>query len=196
MEENGLTLYKLMILFLIKKVDFPLSNSQISEFILDKGYTTYFKLQQAFHELEDEDMLRTELVRNASHYFLTEEGKEAIDMFEYQLSEPIRNDILTFLATKEYQLREETNLEADYFPAKRDEYTVRLRIKEKDSMLLEVNLNVVSREQAIYICDHWKSNHSDIYAYLINRLLFQDQSQEAEKRPILKQNRSFLYSFI
>ena len=119
MEENGLTLYKLMILFLIKKVDFPLSNSQISEFILDKGYTTYFKLQQAFHELEDEDMLRTELVRNASHYFLTEEGKEAIDMFEYQLSEPIRNDILTFLATKEYQLREETNLEADYFPANR-----------------------------------------------------------------------------
>ena len=63
-------------------------------------------------------------------------------------------------------------------------------------MLLEVNLNVVSREQAIYICDHWKSNHSDIYAYLINRLLFQDQSQEAKKRPILKQNRSFLYSFI
>lgn len=50
MEENGLTLYKLMILFLIKKVDFPLSNSQISEFILDKGYTTYFKLQQAFHD--------------------------------------------------------------------------------------------------------------------------------------------------
>ena len=74
------------------------------------------------------------------------------------------------------------SLEADYFPAKRDEYTVRLRIKEKDSMLLEVNLNVVSREQAIYICDHWKSNHSDIYAYLINRLLFQDQSQEAEKK--------------
>ena len=49
MEENGLTLYKLMILFLIKKVDFPLSNSQISEFILDKGYTTSFKLKQAFH---------------------------------------------------------------------------------------------------------------------------------------------------
>ena len=145
MEENGLTLYKLMILFLIKKVDFPLSNSQISEFILDKGYTTYFKLQQAFHELED------------------------------------RNDILTFLATKEYQLREETNLEADYFPAKRDEYTVRLRIKEKDSMLLEVNLNVVSRDQAIYICDHWRSNHSDIYAYLINRLLFQEQTHTEEK---------------
>ena len=36
MEQEQLTLYKLMILYLIEKVDFPLSNSQISEFILDK----------------------------------------------------------------------------------------------------------------------------------------------------------------
>ncbi|MFR9100984.1 MAG: DUF4364 family protein, partial [Anaerostipes hadrus] len=39
MEQEQLTLYKLMILYLIEKVDCPLSNSQISEFILDKGYT-------------------------------------------------------------------------------------------------------------------------------------------------------------
>ncbi|MFQ9388815.1 MAG: DUF4364 family protein [Coprococcus sp.] len=27
---------------MLNKVDFPLTNSQISEFILDKGYTNYF----------------------------------------------------------------------------------------------------------------------------------------------------------
>ncbi len=48
MEQEQLTLYKLMILYLIEKVDFPLSNSQISEFILDKGYTNYFTVQRAF----------------------------------------------------------------------------------------------------------------------------------------------------
>ena len=37
MEQEQLTLYKLMILYLIEKVDFPLSNSQISVFIIDKG---------------------------------------------------------------------------------------------------------------------------------------------------------------
>ena len=36
---------------MLNKVDFPLTNSQISEFILDEGYTTYFKLQQAISEL-------------------------------------------------------------------------------------------------------------------------------------------------
>ncbi|MDD3184465.1 MAG: DUF4364 family protein [Anaerostipes sp.] len=172
MEQKDLTLYKFMILYLVNKVDFPLSNSQISEFFLEKGYTTYFKLQQAFHELEDDNMLQSKTIRNASHYSLTEEGQEAINMFESMISEPIKEDILDFLSTKEYELRNEANIEADYFPAKLDEYTVRLRIKEKNSTLLELNMNVTSREQAIHICDHWNDTHSKVYEMLVNELLF------------------------
>ena len=48
MEQQQLTLYKLMILYLIEKVDFPLSNSQISEFILDKGYTIILLFRELF----------------------------------------------------------------------------------------------------------------------------------------------------
>ncbi|MCI5623701.1 MULTISPECIES: DUF4364 family protein [Anaerostipes] len=174
MEQNQLTLYKLMILYLIGKVDFPLSNSQVSEFIIEKGYTNYFNVQRAFHELEEEEMLRIKTIRNMSHYSLTEEGKEAIDMFEYQIPNSIKEDIGQFLDEKEYELRKETDLEADFFPAKRDEYTVHLRIKEKGSLLLELNLNVVSREQAVHICDHWNQMHSEIYSTLIQKLLFDD----------------------
>ena len=45
------TLYKLIVLYMLEKVDFPLTTSQISEFILDKGYTTYFKLQETLSEM-------------------------------------------------------------------------------------------------------------------------------------------------
>ena len=38
---EAFTLYKLIILYMLDKVDFPLTNSQISEFVLDKGYTDY-----------------------------------------------------------------------------------------------------------------------------------------------------------
>ena len=37
---ESLTLYKLIVLYMLEKVDFPLTNAQISGFILDKGYTT------------------------------------------------------------------------------------------------------------------------------------------------------------
>lgn len=54
-----LTLYKLIVLYMLDRVDFPLSTSQISEFVLDKGYTTYFKLQQALSELMDAGLTGT-----------------------------------------------------------------------------------------------------------------------------------------
>ena len=52
-----LALYKLIILQMLQKIDFPLTNGQISEFILDKGYTNYFKLQQAISEMVDTGFL-------------------------------------------------------------------------------------------------------------------------------------------
>ena len=54
------TLYKLIVLYMLSKVDFPLTTAQISEFILDKGYTTFFKLQQALSELKDAELIREE----------------------------------------------------------------------------------------------------------------------------------------
>ena len=59
MNQDTLMLYKLMVLYMLNKVDFPLTNSQISEFILDKGYTNYFTLQQALHDLSEQNISTT-----------------------------------------------------------------------------------------------------------------------------------------
>ena len=177
MEQEQLTLYKLMILYLIEKVDIPQSKSQISEFILDKGYTYYITVQRAFHELEEENMLRVKQIRNMSHYALSDEGSEAIEMFEYQIPNSIKEDIAQFLKEKEYELRKEANVTADFYPSKGDEYTVNLKIREKENLLLEINLNVVSRDQAVYICDHWEKKHSDVYSMLIEKLLFDEPNK-------------------
>ena len=61
---EAFTLYKLIILYMLDKVDFPLTNSQISEFVLDKGYTDYFKLQQALSELADSGLILKESTHN------------------------------------------------------------------------------------------------------------------------------------
>ena len=45
------TLYKLIVLKMLEQIDAPLTNSRISEFILDKGYTNYFSLQQSLSEM-------------------------------------------------------------------------------------------------------------------------------------------------
>ena len=42
---DTLTLYKLILLYMLDKVSFPMSNGQLSEFMLDKEYTDYFTVQ-------------------------------------------------------------------------------------------------------------------------------------------------------
>ena len=103
--------------------------------------------------------------------------KEAIEMFEYQIPNSIKEDIAQFLKEKEYELRKEASVTADFYPSKGDEYTVNLKIREKENLLLEINLNVVSRDQAVYICDHWEKKHSDVYSMLIEKLLFDEPNK-------------------
>ncbi len=75
---ESFTLYKLIILYMLNKVDFPLTTSQISEFILDKGYTTYFKLQESLSELAASSLILPETTHNRTLYHLTENGAETI----------------------------------------------------------------------------------------------------------------------
>ena len=53
-----LALYKLIILYMLDKVNFPLTSAQISEFILEKEYTTFLTLQQAISELSEDALIR------------------------------------------------------------------------------------------------------------------------------------------
>ena len=93
MSQDTLMLYKLMILYMLNKVDFPLTNSQISEFILDKGYTNYFTLQQALHDLSDTELIRTEHIHNNSYYSMNQSGEETLEFFGHKIPAEIKTEI-------------------------------------------------------------------------------------------------------
>ena len=78
---ESLTLYKLIVLYMLEKVDFPLTNAQISGFILDKGYTTYFHLQQALSELTESELIHCETIRNSSYFSITKSGEQTLEYF-------------------------------------------------------------------------------------------------------------------
>ena len=44
------TIYKMTILYMLDKAGFPLSNTQLSNFFLEKDYTDYFRIQEVNRE--------------------------------------------------------------------------------------------------------------------------------------------------
>ena len=49
MSMDALTLYKLMILYMLDRAAFALTNAQISEFFLSRSYTNYFSFRCYFY---------------------------------------------------------------------------------------------------------------------------------------------------
>lgn len=168
---DTLTLYKLIILKMLSQIDSPLTNSQISEFILEKEYTNYFTVQQVLSEMEETGLVTMSSSHNSSIYHITEAGKETLHYFGDKISEAICQDILEYLQKNHVQIRDTLSTTADYFPGSGQDYLVRCQVREQDSTLIDLTLSVPSKAQAVAVCDHWRGKSQEIYAYVMEQLL-------------------------
>ena len=165
------SLYKLIVLYMLRKVTFPMTNAQLSNFILEQGYTSYFHLQEALSEMVDAKLLKTENIRNVTYYHMTEDGQNTINYFENQISDGIKEDIQKYLDENAYELRNEVSVLADYHKSTASDYVVTCQVKERDTYLIDLKLSVPTEEAAKAICDNWQKKNQDVYAYLMKELL-------------------------
>ena len=165
------TLYKLIILYMLNEVNDSLTNSQISEFLLEKEYTNYFHLQQTFSELVESKLVEVATVRNSSYYHLTESGKTTLSYFSKEIPETIQAEIQEFLKEKGCEVQESTTVLADYYKSTNQDYHIRCRMKERGADMLDLTLAVPTKEAAEAICRQWEQKHLEIYEYLMDTLL-------------------------
>lgn len=164
-------LYKLIILYMLNRVDFPMTNSQLSEFILDQGYTTYFKLQQAIAELTEEGFIREEATHNRTFYHLTEEGAETVHYFKNDISPAIQSDIDVFLNSRQYELKNEVSVKADYYPNANNEYSVHCQVIEQNAPLIDLTVTVPTESEARTVSNNWSGKSQEVYALIMAKLL-------------------------
>lgn len=156
---------------MLDKVDFPLTTSQISEFILDKGYTTYFRLQETLSELTDSELLKIETTHNRTLYHLTETGADTIHFFSNKISPEIRTEIDDFLKEKQYDLKEEVAVKSDYYLKTDHQFEVQCQIVENGSSLIDMRITVPTEKEAKAIVNNWNLKNQEIYASLLSQLL-------------------------
>ncbi|MGN0481440.1 MAG: DUF4364 family protein [Lachnospiraceae bacterium] len=171
MVADAMTLYKFMVLYMLSRVSFPLTNSQISNFMLDKEYTNYFTLQEVLSDLSANNFIQEVTYRNATQYILTDEGKETISYFPNVISDGIKHDIDEFLKENQYELKSEVGTTAHYYRSDRNDYIVSFQVKEGDSSLIDLKVTVPTEEIADTMCSKWKDNSQGIYEYIMHHLM-------------------------
>lgn len=168
---DALTQYKLIILYMMDKVDAPLTNTQISNFILEKEYTTYFTLQQAISELDAAGLVRTESTHNNTYYRLTPSGRETLFFFLDKISDAIKQDVISYCEDNQMELKQDIHVLANYYKTDGQKYAARCQIKEREQPLIDLTIRAASKEQAEAICENWKRQNEEVYIYLMDLLL-------------------------
>ncbi len=168
---DPLTQYKLIVLYMLDKVDFSLTKAQIFDFILDKEYTNYFTLQQVVCELIDSNLVTSKSVRNSSHLTITDEGHDTLSYFNNRISDSIKKDVNSFFKEKELDLRNEVSVQSTYYKATGNDYAAHLVAKEKKSDLVDITITVPTEDSAAHICENWQKKSQEIYAFLMEQLM-------------------------
>ena len=168
--QDPLTLYKLIVLYMLDRVNFPLTKTQVGNFILEKEYTNFLTLQQVISELIEADLISADSIRNRTHLSITKEGQETLSYFENRINDAIKADIKTFFKENELELRNEVSVLADYYKSTSGEYEAHLIAKDRNINLVEITMSVPVEETAAAICDNWQKKNQAIYQHLIEQL--------------------------
>lgn len=170
MLQDPLTLYKLIVLYMLNRVSFPLTAAQISDFVLTKDYTNFLTLQQVISELSDAGMISSETIRNRTHLTITNEGQETLKFFQNRIGDAIREEINAYLLENEFSLRDEVSVLGDYYKSVSGEYEAHLVARDNGITLVDITLSVPTAELAGTICDNWQKKNQEIYQYLVEQL--------------------------
>ena len=160
-----------MILQMLSQVNFPLTESQISDFFLSKDYTNYFTLKESLSELVESGLISVESIHNTSRYENTSEGSDTLGFFGNKIPAAILDDIDKYLKENKFKMRNEVNTTSDYYLSTMHEYVVHCEVREGKSTLIGLDLTVPDEEQAKQICDNWKEKSGDVYQNIMKALM-------------------------
>lgn len=161
---------KALILYVLNKVNKPLSNEALLELVLSIENINYFYFQQFLLDLLENKYIVSYEQDNITVYELTAEGKEALNLVQ-----DIIPGITKFRVDNEFkenldEIENQLSITADYIPSSETEYSVKCKIVENNKILFEITTFAGSREQAKLIAENWQKNAIEIYPKLLNIL--------------------------
>lgn len=165
---------KLLMLYVLKSIKKPITNTQLTEIILENNFINYFTFQQYLSELEDSKFVEYHEANDKKVLILTKQGETVLSMFKDRLSPSKISIIDKYIKEKIESIKKELTIHADYTLGDNDSFIVDLKAVENQTLLMELKLSVPTTKQASSICSKWKENPSDIYNKVINILIDED----------------------
>jgi DNA-binding PadR family transcriptional regulator len=163
---------KLLILYLINRMEISMSRAQITDFVMTKDIMSYFTLEQTLSVMLEQGLLEAAQENaqdaNTTRYTVTNAGHTSLDYFVNHIPRPMRVLINQYVVENRGKVKRDYEVTASYFPnVENDDFQVKCGVYEDKRAILELSISVDTREQAKLIQSNWRSNASELYQRII-----------------------------
>lgn len=163
---------KLLLLYIIKSIKYPISNTQLTDIVLENSFINYFMLQQYVSELISSEFLEYETQDNSKEILvLTNRGDKVLSFFKDRISPNKLKLIDEYIRKHVEKIKKELSISADYTVGEDSSFIVNLKAIENNTIIIDLNVSVPSKTEAKAICSKWENNSSDIYNKIIHALI-------------------------
>lgn len=165
-------LNKVILLFIFDKMEVAMKEDIIIEMAVSNEWLTYIDAKESFSELASSDFLTNVSPRGSiAHYSITSDGRECLQHFYTEIPSSMRDSITEHVKKNRLIYRRKQDYSSDYFKNSDGTYTVVLKIESVTVPLLELKLNVQSRNTAKWIFKHWSDKALSIYELIHDNLV-------------------------
>lgn len=170
--------HKLLILYTLSEFKMPLTNTQLTDFIMELHFVDYFTVQQYLVELIEKAMIEVSDSGAAPNYLISSQGLNALSFFNDRIPQDLKNRISKAVVIKRRSIYRDAEILSEYRQINDQEYIAHLRVEEHGHTLIDIELSLVTNRQAKDVCRKWKESAPEIYASLIRNLIPEETAHE------------------
>ncbi len=167
---SQLAMGKLKLLYIFNRYDVPLTNNEITGFIVGYDIMDYFSLQNILSTLYETKLIDIYAKDGKESFYLTDEGIEFLNLFGDILPDSFKELISKLFSAIEKDIKRRSELFGHYFQKKDGEFVVSFHMLENNITTFNLSLNVPTKNIAEALCKKWNSNSENMFSEILKTI--------------------------
>ena len=175
--KEGLAENKVLILYILNKLQDGIKNDNLYKIVSSTNNMNYFYFQELITDLIESSLVGSFTNDDDTIIKITSDGQNALSLTKSLLPGILKLKADNIFKKEISNIAEESSVITEYIPKDEKNYTVKCRIVEKNETIFEVSTFAGSRDRAKQISDNWKNNANNIYPKIMSLLLDGDNNE-------------------
>ena len=161
---------KLLICYLLKTIDAPITRERIGDVIQDQSIANYFETMDAVSDLLSNGSIDSDFVGEKEYLKITDIGRSACEVVEKDLPKTVREkavkSALRFMTLEKNAKENDVRIEPTS-----DVYNISFSMKDNGTVLMELTMYVADRAQAEQLKNNFIEDPARVYSTILASLM-------------------------